>query len=118
MSNEQLIRGLSGSTGYEPSKEKSTNERSLPGFLESNPTDDLVNGTFPEIPLLLGVTRDETINGIDLKNIQSIFNSSSVFLESIARSIKDIDIINSLPNVELPGIGKGNKTKYFVALYF
>lgn len=100
------MRSMSGNVGYEPSIEMPSNQRSLPGFLEEHPRDVLRNGTFKKVPLLIGVTRDETANGIDVKTIEKVFATATKFLESVANSLKKAGTIGNVVNKILPGLGK------------
>jgi hypothetical protein len=49
-----------GLLGPAPCIEGSNDGRFLPNFLSESPLDGLQTGKFPNIPLLTGVTRDET----------------------------------------------------------
>lgn len=102
---ENVVRSMNGNVGYEPSIELPSNQRSLPGFLEENPKHVLGNGTFKKIPLLIGVTRDETANAIDVKTIEKIFQTATKFLESVADELKAAGAIGSVVNKILPGLG-------------
>lgn len=99
------MRSLSGNVGYEPSIETPSEQRSLPGFLEEDPRDVLRNGTFKKIPLLIGVTRDETANVIDVKTIEKIFSTATKFLESVVSTLKATGTIGNVVNTLLPGLG-------------
>lgn len=96
---------MSGNAGYEPSLEIPSEQRSLPGFLEEDPRDVLRNGTFKKIPLLIGVTRDETANSIDVKGIEQIFATATKFLESVASTLQATGAIGKVVNTLLPGLG-------------
>lgn len=80
--------------------------RSLPGFLEDEPRYVVGNGTFKKVPLLTGVTRDETANAIDVKHIEKIFSNATKFLNSISDSLIKNGLIGSVVNKLLPGVGE------------
>lgn len=95
---------MNGNLGYEPSIEGKDDQRSLPRFLEEEPRYVVGNGTFKKVPLLTGVTRDETANSIDIKNIEKIFSTATKFLDSVANSLKKHGLGNAV-NTLLPGFG-------------
>lgn len=100
---------MNGNVGYHPSIEGKDNQRSLPGFLQEDPRYVVGNGTFKKVPLLTGVTRDETANAIDINNIEKIFSTSTKFLDSMANSLKKSGLGMNIGNVVgklLPGVGK------------
>lgn len=55
-----VLAGITGLLGPAPCIEGSNDGRFLPNFLVESPLDGLQTGKFPNIPLLVGVTRDET----------------------------------------------------------
>lgn len=97
---------MNGNLGYQPLVEGKHDNRSLPGFLEDEPRYVIGNGTFKKVPLLTGVTRDETANAINVKNIEKIFSNATKFLNSVADSVKKNGIVGSVVSAVLPGIGK------------
>lgn len=78
------------------------------GFLQSDPKDVIKNGTFKTVPLLTGVTRDETANAIDVKSIEKTFTTTSKFLESLANSVQKSGLPIDVGGMagKLPGVGK------------
>lgn len=106
LQGENVVRSMNGNIGYQPSIEGKENHRSLPGFLEEDPRDVVGNGTFKKVPLLTGVTRDETANAIDIKNIEKIFSSTTKFLDSVANSLKTNKLLGNVASTLLPGVGK------------
>lgn len=108
LQGEKVVRSMNGNIGYQPSIEGKENHRSLPGFLEEDPRDVVGNGTFKKVPLLTGVTRDETANAMDIKNIEKIFKSTTKFLESVANSLKANELLGKVSGTLLPGVGKSN----------
>lgn len=106
MQGERIIRSMNGNVGYQPLVEGKHDNRSLPGFLDDEPRYVIGNGTFKKVPLLTGVTRDETANSINIKNIEKIFTNPTKFLNSIAESVKKSGIVGTVIGTLLPGVGK------------
>lgn len=100
------MRSIMGNTGFQPVIENSPNQRSLPGFIEENPRYTIENGQIQKIPLLTGVTKDETAGGIDVKEVTKLFGSPAKFLDSIILSLDKTNLIQKMVNKHLPGIGK------------
>lgn len=97
---------MNGNIGYQPIVEGKDDRRSLPGFLDENPRYVIGNGTFKKVPLLTGVTRDETANAISIKNIEKTFTTTTKFLDQIANSLKKNGMLGNVVNTLLPGVGK------------
>lgn len=97
---------MTGSVGYGPSVERPADGRSLPGFLEENPQEVMKNGTFKKVPLLTGVTKDETANGFLIKDIEKIFSSTTAFLNSLTSTLPLNGVLGNLTGSLLPGVGK------------
>lgn len=112
LQGKQIVRSMTGSAGYGPAVESPAKERSLPGFIEEHPRDVFNNGTFKKVPLLTGVTRDETANGINVKEIEKIFTSATEFLGSVATSLKVDGLIGNLADVLLPGLSRSIQLKF------
>lgn len=60
MAAQGALAGIIGLLGPAPVTEGGNDGRFLPNFLPESPLDGLRAGQFPNIPLLTGVTRDET----------------------------------------------------------
>lgn len=109
MQHDKVVRAMSGMVGYQPLINGDDNGRSLPGFLQDDPRDVIRNGTFKTVPLLTGVTRDETANAIDVKAIEKTFTTPTKFLDSIANSVRKsgmgIEIGQTVGKL-LPGVGE------------
>lgn len=107
LQGQRIIRSLNGNVGHQPLIEGSNNHRSLPGFLEEDPRYSIGNGTFKRVPLLTGVNKDETANGIEIKKIERIFRSATTFLDSVANSSKKNGLLGNVLGANiLPGVGK------------
>lgn len=64
LQGREMIKSLTGMAGTGPVVEGSDDKRGLPGFLTEDPETTIKNGTFKKIPLLTGVTKHETANGL------------------------------------------------------
>ncbi|XP_040150855.1 carboxylesterase 5A [Anopheles arabiensis] len=78
---EKLVNGVTPQAGLNPVVEEKDDGRGLLGLLTDKPEVSLQAGDFPKIPLLIGVTKDETANAIDVKEIQSTFKGATNFLK-------------------------------------
>lgn len=109
---DQIVKSMNGNVGYNPLIEQKDNQRSLPSFLQEDPRYVIGNGTFKKVPLLTGVTRDETANAIDIKNIEKIFSTPTKFLNSLTDSVKKNGLsVGNVIGKLLPGVGKKHKKK-------
>lgn len=97
---------MNGNVGYQPIVESKDDRRALPSFLGENPRYVVGNGTFKKVPLLTGVTRDETANAIEIKNIEKIFSSTTNFLESVSKSLTKSGLVGNVVGKLLPGVGE------------
>ncbi|XP_058062396.1 carboxylesterase 5A [Anopheles bellator] len=79
-SGEKIVNGMTPQAGLNPVVEEKDDARGLLGLLTDKPETSLGAGDFPKIPLLIGVTKDETANAIDVKEIQSVFKGATNFL--------------------------------------
>lgn len=112
-----MVKGLSGGVAFNPHKEEQDDNRGLPGFLTEEPAEQIMEKRLPEIPLLIGVTKEETGNAISLQVVEQIFGSAEKFLNSLL-DIAVIGDIKKLLNVDavtgkilqpnLPGLGQLN----------
>lgn len=102
---KQIIKSMTGSVGFGPVIEGLNDERSLPRFLEEDPKEVVENGKFKKVPLLTGVTKDETSNGIILKDIENLFSSVSSFLNSLTASLPVNKAMSDAVAGILPGLG-------------
>ncbi|XP_074036821.1 liver carboxylesterase 1 [Leptinotarsa decemlineata] len=59
-----FISGLSGDLGCAPVKEGFNDGRSLPGFVQDEPMNDMEKQRNPKVPLLTGIVKDETKKSI------------------------------------------------------
>lgn len=64
LQGKSMIKSLTGNVGTGPVVEGTDDKRGLPGFLTEDPEITIKNGTFKKVPLLTGVTKHETANGL------------------------------------------------------
>lgn len=105
LQGQKIVKSMTGNVGYGPAIEQHADRRSLPGILEENPTDVMKNGAIKKVPLLTGVTKDETANGFLIKDIEKIFTSTTAFLNSIATKLPLNNALGNLTGKLLPGVG-------------
>lgn len=60
MRSRGFVSGLSGLLGTAPVAEGKYDGRALPSLIEEQPLSEMSLGKLPKIPLLTGITRDET----------------------------------------------------------
>lgn len=113
-----VMRAMTGMVGWAPAIERSYDERALPSLLTAKPAENLRRGRSGGVPLLTGVTKDETVNGIVLKEIEQVFRSASEFLGSVSDALHLEEIFPKPPmgNVDLLGIGNLKLTQFFFLL--
>jgi carboxylesterase type B len=98
LAGQQMVRSLSGNVGYEPVVEGEDDQRALPGIITETPEDALKNKTFRKIPLLIGVTKHETANGLVRKYSQMFESpsmSNSQFTFQLTKSTKLLKVLPS-----------------------
>lgn len=89
LAEERMMRAMTGMLSFAPSIESTDDDRSLPGLITAKPSEQLrQNDGRMKVPLLIGVTRDETAGGIDTKEINEIFKSGSGFLRATASALR------------------------------
>lgn len=95
LAEQNMIKGMSGMLSFSPNIESQDDQRGLPGILTDKPEDTLKKEPERKIPLLIGVTKHETANGIDTNEISKIFKSGSEFLKATAGTLKIESLINA-----------------------
>ncbi|XP_023713504.1 para-nitrobenzyl esterase isoform X2 [Cryptotermes secundus] len=102
LATQGVLAGITGLLGPAPCTEGANDGRFLPNFLSESPLDGLQSGKFPNIPLLTGVTRDETAPILFGKYQKEILdnsgNSSSFLNEFLSGIISKSDLIGRLFN--------------------
>ncbi|XP_073825562.1 carboxylesterase 1E [Musca autumnalis] len=111
LAGRAMIRGLSGSVGFEPHIEGKSDRRALPSLIEDIPDQQLKSGNFTPIPILTGVVKHETGNAFTLDKINDIFGSADKFLGSLTDTIMQLSsflridsITGKIAKPELPGL--------------
>lgn len=109
-----MIKGLSGGVGFNPHLETPDDRRGLPGFLTEEPGDQIKESRTPEIPLLIGVTKEETGNALTLQVVEKLFGTAEKFLNSLLdtaivgdlKKLLNVDrVTGKLLKPTLPGLG-------------
>ncbi|XP_050296875.1 carboxylesterase 4A [Anthonomus grandis grandis] len=92
--------GLNGRLGTAPVAEGANDGRSLPGYVEYDPVDQLYRQENPRIPLLTGVTKDETkkaVTGQYRNEIITQLSSIPNFLNKVlVEHLQDSPVISKL----------------------
>jgi carboxylesterase type B len=104
-----VFKSLSGMSSFTPNIETEDDDRGLPGMIVEKPEKTLADETkFNKIPLLIGTTKHETANSIDVNEIIKEFKSVNEFLKFSAKSLKFYDILNApkKANVFLDSLSK------------
>ncbi|XP_055845265.1 carboxylesterase 5A-like [Episyrphus balteatus] len=106
-----MIKGLSGSVGFSPHVEQNDDNRGLPGLITAQPRDSMANGNFSNIPLLIGVAKQETGNAITPKIINDGWGSANDLLNSLLEPLQGLkgflrvdNITGIVTNTVLPGV--------------
>uniref|UniRef100_A0A182R0P7 Carboxylesterase type B domain-containing protein n=1 Tax=Anopheles farauti TaxID=69004 RepID=A0A182R0P7_9DIPT len=109
---EKLVNGMTPQAGLNPVVEEKDDGRGLLGLLTDKPEVSLQAGNFPKIPLLIGVTKDETANAIDVKEIQSTFKGATNFLKktsslvgldgflNVEKQVQALDSVGGILNLD------------------
>nr|AHJ81352.1 carboxylesterase [Locusta migratoria] len=92
-----LIGGLKGLLGPAPVVDGAHDNRFIPSFLQDEPLNILKSGKFPKIPLLTGITKEETSTAIlgDYQNdilgkLSTIPNYANQIVDSLGASIASV----------------------------
>ncbi|KXJ68641.1 carboxylesterase 5A [Aedes albopictus] len=101
LSDQGAVKALTGHVGVNPAVEQKDDGRGLLGVMTEKPEESISRGDFPKIPLLIGVTKDETANFIDVKEIETAFTSPTNFLKSTSKIVGLDGFLNSNKSVPL-----------------
>lgn len=102
---KNLVKAMNGMLSFSPNIESKDDQRGLPGIITAKPEDNLKKEPENKIPLLIGVTKHETANGINTNEIANIFQSGTDFLKATAGTLKIESLLNApkqLSNVLAP----------------
>lgn len=110
LAEQNMIKGMNGMLSFSPNIESKDDQRGLPGIITAKPEDTLKKEPERKIPLLIGVTKHETANGINTNEISKIFKSGSEFLKATAGTLKLESLINAPKQLTsvLSSLGKHN----------
>lgn len=105
---EGFVTGLAGVLGPGPVIDGKDDLRSLPNFMTQEPASALRLGSFPKIPLLTGVMKDETAG--------AIFGRYREEVQSKVQNIPNFLNENLIRNLQstIPRFGDGNSSWQFV----
>lgn len=90
-----MIKAMTGMVSFSPNVESKDDQRGLPGIITAKPQESLKKEPENKIPLLIGVTKHETANGIDTNEIAKIFKSGTEFLKATAGTLKLEGLLNT-----------------------
>lgn len=85
---KNMLKAMNGMLSFSPNIEEKDDQRGLPGIITSKPEENLKKEPEVKIPLLIGVTKHETANGIDTNEIAKIFKSATEFLKTAAGTLQ------------------------------
>ncbi|XP_055372024.1 carboxylesterase 5A [Condylostylus longicornis] len=85
-----MVKGIAGSSAFQPHVEVPDDDRALPGFLTIKAESIIKNGEFSKVPLLIGTAKHETANGIAIATLSKIYGSLDKFLGSMMDSINKL----------------------------
>lgn len=88
LTERNMIKAMNGMLSFSPNVESKDDQRGLPGIITAKPEDSLKKEPEKKIPLLIGVTKHETANGINTNEISRIFKSGTEFLKTAAGTLK------------------------------
>lgn len=92
---QNMIKAMNGMLSFSPNIEAQDDQRGLPGIITAKPEESLKKEPEMKIPLLIGVTKHETANGINTNDISKIFKSGTEFLKATAATLKIEGLLNS-----------------------
>ncbi|XP_058821981.1 carboxylesterase 5A [Topomyia yanbarensis] len=108
LSDQRAVKSLTGNVGISPTVEQKDDDRGLQGILVEEPSVTIMKENSQNVPLLIGVSKDETANGIDVKEVESAFGSATNFLKTTSKIVgldgflklnKSIAMLDSLGSV-------------------
>ena len=88
LNERNMIKTMSGMASFAPSVETKNDERGLPGMIVDKPENTIKNEPEIKIPILIGVTKHETANGINPKEINQIFKTATDFLKTVSGTLQ------------------------------
>lgn len=100
LTEKNMVKAMNGMLSFSPNIENKDDKRGLPGMITSTPEESLKAEPDKKIPLLIGVTKHETANGINTNEISRIFKSGTEFLKATAGTLKLQNLLNAPKQVE------------------
>ncbi|XP_022226607.2 carboxylesterase 1E [Drosophila obscura] len=111
LAGRALVKGLTGSVGFQPHIESPDDGRALPSLIVGEPEQQLKSNNFSGIPLLTGVTKHETANSVTVETIEKVFGSAEQFLGSLGDALNKLtgflkidQITGQIAKPQLPGL--------------
>lgn len=113
----KMIKAMNGMLSFSPSVESMDDQRGLPGFITENPEEYLKKEPKTKIPLLIGVTKHETANGINSNEISKIFKFATEYLKATAGTLRIKSLVTAPSQVMgvLSALGESPERRF---LYF
>ncbi|KAM8715968.1 hypothetical protein ACLKA7_002929 [Drosophila subpalustris] len=90
LAGRALVKGLTGSVGFQPHIESEDDRRALPSLMIGEPGQQLRSGNFKGVPLLTGVTKHETANSVSVDTLNRVFGSAEKFLGSLSDALQQL----------------------------
>ncbi|KAH8419290.1 hypothetical protein KR222_004127, partial [Zaprionus bogoriensis] len=111
LAGRALVKGLTGSVGFQPHIEQEDDRRALPSLLIGEPEAQLRSGNYTGIPLLTGVTKHETANSVTVDTLNRVFGSAEKFLGSLGDALQQLtgflridELTGQIAKPVLPGL--------------
>lgn len=112
----RVMRSMTGMAGFGPAVGRMFDNRGLPSLIDGRPEEKLQAGRFRRVPLLTGVTRDETAGCLAVNEIRSVFKTATDFLDKLTETLDLGKLLNlggttdsqqmRQHKVDLLGVGK------------
>lgn len=102
---KNMIKSMNGMLTFSPNIEQKDDSRGLPGFITDKPENILKQKTENKMPLLIGVCSDETANGIQLDEINKIFNTGTEFLKIAAGTLQLESLVKATKQHVIKALG-------------
>lgn len=92
--DRDMVKSMNGMVSFSPNIESKDDQRGLPGIITDMPEENLKKEPEKKIPLLIGVSKHETANGISTNEILKIFKSGTEFLKATASTLRLQSLLN------------------------
>lgn len=111
LAGRAMVKGLTGSVGFQPHIEEEDDRRALPSLIIGEPEVQLRSGNYTGIPLLTGTTKHETANSVTVATLDRVFGSAEKFLGSLGGALKQLtgflridELTGEIAKPVLPGL--------------